>query len=277
MKNTTPFFPFFRGLLFGRPPRRAHERLQQQAQKLQCASFGKLTGLFGKYIPSRLLEPAENGTGSRQRSFSTQTTFWTFLAQVLNPEGSCREALRKLQAWLAASTSQSLSASSSAYCQARRRLPQECLHEIHKHVAYEVDRQLRGTEEFGRPVKLVDGTGVSMPDTQDNQEAWPQTKAQKPGCGFPFARLVALFNLSNGVLLDWAEGNKHDGEAKLFRSLWDQLNPGDVLVGDRGFCSYVAMASLLQNGVDTVMRIHQSRAYSFAQGKGLGPGDRLIH
>ena len=64
--------------------------------------------------------------------------------------------------------------------------------------------------EYGRPVKVVDGTGLSMPDTRANQKIWPQTKEQKPGCGFPFVKLVGLFSLANGVLTDWAEGNKHD-------------------------------------------------------------------
>lgn len=276
MKTTTPFLPHLSGQLFGRPPRSARERLHQEAQQLQRASLGKLTGLFGQYIPSVLLGPAASGSGSRQRLFSIRTTFWAFLAQVLNPQGSCREALRKLQAWQAACTTQPASSGTSAYCQARNRLPLPLLKQIHERVALEVDRQRLGDEEFGRPVKMVDGTSASMPDTAANQNVWPQTKAQKPGCGFPFARLVGLFNLGNGVLIDWAEGSKHDHESKLFRSLWKHLHRGDLLVGDRGFCSYATLARLSQRGVDSLMRIHQARGFSFAQGKRLGSRDRLI-
>jgi hypothetical protein len=277
MKATTPFFPLFRGQLFGRPPRSARERLRQEARQLQRASLGKLTGLFAHYIPPSLLAPTAKGAGSRQRIFSTRTTFWAFLAQVLSPQSSCRETLRKLQAWQAACTSQMASSSStSAYCQARSRLSLDWLKKIHERVAAEVHKRSFGDQEFGRPVKVIDGTSASMPDTPANQKRWPQTKAQKPGCGFPFVKLVGLFHLSNGVLIDWAEGSKHDHEAKLFPSLWKHLYRGDVLLGDRGFCSYAAMAALWSRGVDTLMRKHQALKLTFRSGKRLGPRDRLI-
>jgi hypothetical protein len=115
-----------------------------------------------------------------------------------------------------------------------------------------------------------------MPDTPKNQKCWPQTKAQKPGCGFPFVRLVGLFHLANGVLIDWAEGSKHDHEAKLFPSLWKHLHRGDLLLGDRGFCSYGSMAALFVRGIDTLMRRHQAMKLNFRSGKRLGPRDRLI-
>ena len=263
-------------LLFGRPPRSARDRLRQDAQELQRASLGKLTGLFGEYIPTRLLEPTSQGEGSRQRLFSTRTTFWAFLAQVLTPQGSCREALRKLQAWQAACGSLNPTSGTSAYCQARRRLSEDMLGNIHQRVATEVDRRLLGTEEFGRPVKVVDGTCASMPDTPENQKIWPQTRAQTPGCGFPFVRLVGLFHLANGVLIDWTEGSKHDHDAKLFPLLWKHLRQGDLLVADRGFCSYASMAALFTQGVDTVMRKHQAMKLTFRSGKRLDPRDRLI-
>jgi len=276
MKATTPFLPLLRGQLFGRPPRRVRECLRQEAQQLQRASLGKLTGLFGQYIPPALLEPTANGAGSRQRLFCIRTTFWAFLAQVLSPQSSCREALRKLQAWQAACSSEMASSNSSAYCQARGRLPLGLLKQIHERVGLEVNRRSVGDEEFGRPVKVIDGTSASMPDTPENQEIWPQTKAQKPGCGFPFVRLVGLFHLGNGVLIDWAEGSKHNHDAKLFPSLWKHLREGDVLVGDRGFCSYAAMAALFERGVDTLMRKHQALKLTFRSGRRLGPRDRVI-
>ena len=116
-----------------------------------------------------------------------------------------------------------------------------------------------------------------MPDTPANQKIWPQSNAQKPGCGFPFAKLVGLFSLDNGALIDWVEGNKHDHESKLFRDLWEQLNHGDILLGDLGFCSFAAIAALQQHrGIDTVMRKHQRRHIDFRRGKRLGPRDRLV-
>lgn len=277
MNSYTPFLPLLSGQLFGRPPRRAQQELHEQAEQIREASLGKLSGLFGQYIHEPLLEPAENGAGSRERIFGTRTTFWAFLAQVLNPQGSCREALRKLQAWQAARTGVTCGSGTSAYCQARSRLSLPMLREMHHQVAREVDRQALGSHEFGRPVKVVDGTGLSMPDTAQNQRVWPQTKAQKPGCGFPSAKLVGLFDLDSAVLMDWAEGNKHDHESKLFRSLWGHLRPGDLLLADTGFSSYATMAALLEEGVDTLMPMHQARKFSFRSGKRLGRRDRLLN
>jgi hypothetical protein len=278
MNTSTPFLPHLSGWLFGRPPRSVKAGLEAESQRIRKASLGRLYGLFGKYIPKKLLDPADSGLGSRQRMFSTRTTFWAFLAQVLSPDGSCREALRRLQAWQAAEGLPVADSSTSGYCQARKRLKTQRLRKIHDGVAGALMRKsIDPLTEFGRRVRVVDGTGVSMPDTAANQKIWPQPKGQKPGCGFPFAKLVGLFSLANGVLIDWVEGNKHDHEAKLFRRLWDRLVSGDLLLADRGYCSYAMIGALLQRGIDTVMRIQQARPTDFRKGTRLGPRDRLIH
>ena len=277
MKITTPFLPHLARCLFGRAPVSARTRLEAEAQRIRKASVGKLAGVFGKYIDQRQLDPADTGEGSRERLFSVRTTFWTFLAQALTPEGSCREALRKLQAWQAAQGLPLADSNTSAYCQARARLDTDTLRHVHEDVATQVARgNIARQHEFNRPVKVVDGTGVSMPDTAANQKVWPQTKAQKPGCGFPCAKLVGLFSLADGVLIDWAEGNKHDHESKLFRQLWGRIDAGDIVLGDRAYGTFVSMAGLLEQGVDSVMRVHQARMIDFRKGKRLGPRDRLI-
>lgn len=118
MKNTTPFLPHLVGCLFGRPPRSVQARMQAEAERIRQASLGQLSGLFSKYIRKPLLDPADTGKGSRQRVFSFRTAFRAFLAQVLTPDGSCREALRKLQAWQAAEELPLADSSTSGYCQA---------------------------------------------------------------------------------------------------------------------------------------------------------------
>ena len=134
----------------------------------------------------------------------------------------------------------------------------------------------RNAGSRGRPVKIVDGTGLSMPDTAANQGRWPQPTSQQPGCGFPVLKLVGLFSLSSGALLETATGSLHVHESLLFRGLWDRLKQGDVVLADRGFCSYAALASLRQRGVDSVMRLHQKRRADFRSGQRLGPDDRLV-
>ena len=129
---------------------------------------------------------------------------------------------------------------------------------------------------LSREVKIVDGTCLSMPDTPENQAAYPQPSNQKKGCGFPMMKLVGLFSLKSGALLHFARGTLRVHESQLFRQLWAHLSQGDIVLGDRGFCSFFAMASLLGRGVDSLMRLHQARRADFRRGKRLGKDDILI-
>jgi hypothetical protein len=127
----------------------------------------------------------------------------------------------------------------------------------------------------GRLVKVVDGTGLSMPDTKENQEAFPQNGQQKKGCGFPTLKLVGCFCLHTGAWLHWAVDSLHTHEAKLWRKLWAFFHAGDVVLGDRGFSSYGSLAGLLNQGVDTVFRAHQAKKISFSEGDRLSACERV--
>jgi hypothetical protein len=115
-----------------------------------------------------------------------------------------------------------------------------------------------------------------MPDTAANQKQYPQQASQQPGCGFPMMKLAGLFDLASGALLTVAHGTLHVHESQLFRHLWPLLVRGDVVLSDRGFCSFAAIASLQAHGVDTVMRLHQTRPVDFRRGQRLGSKDRRI-
>ncbi len=128
----------------------------------------------------------------------------------------------------------------------------------------------------GRPVKVVDGTGLSMPDTASNQAAYPQPLSQKSGCGFPLMKVVGIFSVASGALLHFCRDTHNVHESQLFVNLWPHLLEGDVVLGDRGFCSFLALGSLLAKGVDSVMRLHQTRLVDFRRGKRLAKDDRLI-
>ncbi len=188
--------------------------------------------------------------------------------------------VRRIEAWWQHSSREAvgLSGSTSAYCQARARLDPAALELIAQHLCWSLERNVLEEERWlgGRSVKIVDGTNLSMPDTAANQALWPQPSSQKPGCGFPMMKLVGLFSLSSGALLESARGNLHVHESLLFRELWKKLQRGDVLLADRGFCSYGALASLAQRGIDSVLRLHQKRVVDFRRGKALGPDDRLV-
>jgi hypothetical protein len=277
MRNTTPFFAGFRRLLFGRAQRSAQQQLRAQAQALDHASLCQLGKVCAPWVPARLLKPPDHGAPSRRRFFPQALTFWAFLAQVLSPESPCRETVRKVQAWYAVRRQPRPGSGTAAYCRARARLSHDTLLGIHRHTADALQQRVTREQLWcGRPVKVVDGTGVSMPDTPRNQRAFPQPSLQKKGCGFPVAKLVGCFCLASGALLHWTEGTQHVSERKLFRKLFAFFRPDDIVLTDRGFCSYADIALLLRAGVDTVMRLHQTRPSDLRQGKRLGPNDRLV-
>jgi hypothetical protein len=275
MPSTTPFFTSFGPLLFGRAPRAARAQFKSQLPKAH--SISALRELFGSLAPDTLLCPQQKGSASRQRLFSPLMTFWAFLAQVLSPNSSCRDAVRKAQAWWALRHQIEISPDTSAYCQARARLPVTILQRIHRHVCDRMEANVpSGSLWRGRPVKVVDGTGLSMPDTASNQLAYPQPLPQKPGCGFPLMKLVGIFSLASGALLHFSRSTQYVHESQLFVKLWPYLLKGDVVLGDRGFCSFLALGSLLAKGVDSVMRLHQTRLVDFRRGKHLAKDDQLI-
>ena len=117
-----------------------------------------------------------------------------------------------------------------------------------------------------RKVRVVDGSTITMPDTPANQAAYPQQKSQKPGCGFPIARILVVFSLGVGTVLESAIGKykgKQTGENGLFRELTSYACKGDVVLVDRYFSGWFDLALLRQRGIDTVARKHQLRPTDF--------------
>lgn len=262
MRNSTPFFHAFGPLLFGKPP--VGQLSEALAKVSQCSSLAKLRKLFGASLPSAFLAPLSSGENSRKRIFSLDAVFWAFLDQSLTPDGSCREAVRKVMALARRKFSRkerdSMSPDTSAYCQARAKIPIAVLDEIHEHLADRLQAHIPLVDLWhGRHVRIVDGSSLSMPDTEPNQARWPQSKNQKPGCGFPIMNLVGVFCMHSGGLLHVAHGDRQTHETKLFQRLWDTFNPGDLLLADRGFCSYGTLASLSGRGVDSLMRLPEKK------------------
>lgn len=202
--------------------------------------------------------------------------FWLFLTQVLSADRACRETLRGFLGRLARE-GQGASASTAGYCKARGRLRREELDQIQDRLARKIRRAHAGGGLWcGRPVKVVDGSSLSMPDTPSLQRVFPQPSGAKAGCGFPVMRVTALFCLGTGVLLSMARGSLALAERALFRTLWDLLKARDVVLADRGFCGYADLHFLRARAVDCVMRNHQRRTVGKRVLKTLAWGDRLI-
>ncbi len=205
--------------------------------------------------------------------------FYSWHLELLS-DHSCRDAVARVVAELVSEGKPACSANNSPYVRARQRLPEELPKQLMKETGAALDEQLdRQWYWKERPVKLVDGTTVTMPDTPENQEAYPQPDSQKPGLGFPIARLVGITSLSSGALLDYAIGpyqGKETGEHALLRAILDSFSRGDIMLADRYYCSYFLIAMLRSMGVDAVFQQHASRKSDFRRGQRLGIKDHLI-
>jgi Transposase DDE domain len=233
--------------------------LGAQTKRARAASdsLSGLAVLFGRYF-SGLLVPAEAGAGSRQRALPRVALFWAFLGQILSRGASCRWALSRLQADALAHGRQPPSDSTSAYCQARGLLSIAWLQALFAALGRWFEPRSKG-QWLGRTVRLLDGTGFSMPDTRPNRRRWPYASGQKRGCGFPTGKLVGLFCLHSGRLLAFATGSWKVHDLRLARKLLGALQAGEVLVADRAYCGWFFLVQLLSRKVDFVVRLHQAR------------------
>jgi hypothetical protein len=233
--------------------------------------------LFAGWIPHWRLAQQDEGPHSRDRRWSLRLVFWTFLWQVTQAGTSCREAIRQAQARCKNAGRPLPPDEDSPYCQARGSLPVERLQQIHDGLCAEAKEGLAAKDLWcGHHVVVVDGSSVTAPDTPPNQKAFPQQSVQKSGCGFPIIRLVALLNLATGMLTAWAKGPWLSHEVGLLQTLWDALNPGDVLLADRGFCNWGLLAQCLQRKLHAVFRVKGVRRADIRQGKRLSRNERLV-
>jgi hypothetical protein len=212
--------------------------------------------------------------------YSPAVTVWVFLSQCLSADHSCRDAVARLLAWRVAQGLQPCSADTGAYCTARGDLPEEALHALVRETGKAVEDESPDAWLWhGRKVRVVDGSTLTMPDTPENQAVYPQQKNQKPGCGFPIARILVIFSLSVGTVLEAAIGKykgKQTGENSLLRGLYAALNDGDILLADRYFSGWSDIALPLARGIDIVVRKHQARRTDFRTGTRLGKDDHLV-
>jgi hypothetical protein len=205
----------------------------------------------------------EHGVTYRDRVFGPVTTIWGFLSQVLSEDHSCRDAVSRVIAQRAAGGLAACSPNTASYCNARARLPTGVLRALARRTAEELQDGLpEGWKWNGRNVFIADGSHVSMPDTPENQASYPQPEAQKPGIGFPLARLVVLLSLATGACHDLAMApyaGKGTGETTLLRQMYDILEPGNVILADALFDDYFIACELRQRGVELVARAQYQR------------------
>lgn len=211
-------------------------------------------------------------------------TVLTFLRQVLHGNCSCRQAVAMALAQTVSreltqggGPSEAMSGEPGAYSQARQHLPRSAFEEINQSVIGTV-RAAVGQERLwcGRRVAIVDGSSVSTPDTSELQKAFPQPKSQRKGCGFPVIRLVGLFCWSSGALWKLLTDSLRVDELVMFRRMYDALERGTVVLGDRYFGSYYDLCLLKERGHEGVFRLHCRRSTDLRPGRRLGPRDHVV-
>jgi len=212
--------------------------------------------------------------------YSPVTVVWLFLSQVIHANPTLAVTVQCFLAWRLAQGMSPCSTGTSAYARARQRLPEALLAMLTRHTGRAADRAGLGEWRWlGRVVKLFDGSTVSMPDTPENQEAFPQSRTQAPGVGFPLARIGVLFSLAVGTVLElgirrWA--GKYQSELAMLRDVIPTLEAGEVLLTDRYLCSYMEIALLQKRGIDFVGHMHARRNVDFRHGRRLGPCDHVV-
>lgn len=218
----------------------------------------------------------------RERLFPPTETLSMFLAQAMNADRSCQNAVNDSSVKRLIGGLSLCSTHTGAYCRARKRLPLTMVTTLTNFTGRCVAKHTPESWRWqGRPVRLVDGTTVSMPDTQANQASYPQPHSQKSGLGFPLCRLVGIVCLSSGALLNAsiaAHKGKGGDEQALLRSLLDTLQPDDILLGDAYYATYFLLCSLQERGIDAVFEQQgaRRRCTDFRRGQHLGKRDHLI-
>ena len=249
-------------------------------------SFAQVSGLpFQDVLTAEHIEDIaaaeEVHFGSAPKNiYTVPVTLWAFLAQVLSKEKACVAAVARILVLRIALNLPACAEETGAYCKARAKLPERFRQRLVLDVAQQVERSAPASWCWkGRHVYLADGSTVTMPDTPENQQAYPQPRTQKLGLGFPIARVVVLLALATAVLAGAAIGpyiGKNQGEPALLHTLLGQLQAGDVLLGDRYYGSYWLVALARTHGIDVVFRQHHRRGYDFRRGLRLGANDHIV-
>ena len=258
-------------------------RFQQQIRFLrrQFLQDGDLP--FSNLLSEEIVQKALTAVSFvwNDRIYTPIVTLWVFLGQVMSADHSCRAAVARLVAHRISHGQSPCSSQTGAYCQARKRLPEKFFSIVARMTGRKLEDQVQGNWLWkGRHVYMFDGTTVSMPDTPKNQAAYPQVYNQKPGLGFPIARVCTIISLSCGAVLDLGicrYAGKGQGELSLLRKLWDILSPGDILLTDALMSTWHEMLMLKKRGVDSVSRLNKAtRRADFRRGKRLGKDDHIV-
>ena len=259
------------------------ERVRRGAMLLRRQFLQGDAGIFDQVLGDQEVAAvmmSELTAPCRERIYPPLDTLRLFVGQVLSADRACQDVVgRRLSERIAQGQSAN-ALHTGAYCDARQRLPTALPTALGAMIGKRLESAAPSHWRWqGRSVKLFDGTTVSMPDTPSNQRAYPQSHEQKPGLGFPIARIGALIGLASGALLGYqvvaCEG-KGTGEQTLLGNLLDQINTGDVVLADALLATWWIIEGAKRRGADVVMAQHGKRITDFTRGERLGKHDHIV-
>jgi hypothetical protein len=206
----------------------------------------------------------ELGLEFRDRIFTPFVTIFAFLAQIFSDDKSCRQAVWQLVVTRVANNKKPCSVNTGAFCKAKARLPLELISQIAKKLA--TSALEKSDVSWNWPhgdVKVVDGTGLSMPDSEANRKVFPSHLTHQK-TGFPGARLLGVFSLATGVLIDMAiapSKGKGTGELTLLSKMWHCFKPNDTILGDSLFSTYWVVAHALTCHLHVVAELRKKSVW----------------
>ena len=255
--------------------------IKQQIEKFKKSFFQSPNLPFSNFLADDdIADIIEHTPHKRNSVFTPLVTLKAFIFQVLGDDGSCKQAVASVLADRVCNGKAANSFNSGPYCKARQRLPLVQMKAAATNTGSRLHQQ--STEKLkwlGYNVVLVDGFTVQMPDTPKNQAVFPQPSHQKPGLGFPMARIVALTSLATGSVINYNLGpyqGKQTGETSLFSQLINCLSLGDLLMADRYYCTFAIIALSQAKKIPVLFQSHASKKVDFRRGQKLGAKDHLV-
>ena len=237
-------------------------------------------GSLLKALTSEESQRIINNSGEfRNRIYTPLRTVYTFIKQVLSADKSCKNAVSGAVASCFQAGKKGISPNTGAYTKARARLQQETLYDLIQSISNVASKTISSLwKPFGRDIKVVDGTTITLPDTAANNGTYPKHSNKKKGIGFPIMRLVVVLSLITGCIIDYAHGackGKGTGEISLFRLILDCIHAEDLVLADRYFCLFFLFCDLQNKQADILVPGHAQRRYDFRCGHRLGTKDHV--
>lgn len=258
------------------------KRIRQKVMMLKRQFLQDDTGVFDQALGSQEMATVSNALVEpyRERIYPPLDTLRLFVGQILSADRACQDVVGRRLSERIAQGQQASALNTGSYCDARQRLPITLPVTLGTMIGERLEAMTPSAWRWrGRPVKLFDGTTVSMPDTPSNQQTYPQSGEQQPGLGFPLARIGALIGLASGAILGYqvaACKGKGTGEQSLLMNLLDHLTDGDVLLADALLANWWIIHGASSRGADVVMPQHGTRITDFTRGQRLGKNDHLV-